>query len=107
MHRVGLEGEELRVRLHAERRKRNLSQAQVAVLFGVSKMALSNWETEKKPIPAELEGLLLRWVETGQAPTAEELASRRNRRTGVNPRTGKPWKDDEDGPPVVSRGLPE
>lgn len=106
-HRVGLEGEELRVRLHAERRKRNLSQAQVAVLFGVSKMALSNWETEKKPIPAELEGLLLRWVETGQAPTAEELASRRNRRTGVNPRTGKPWKDDEDGPPVVSRGLPE
>jgi len=114
-HRVGLEGEELRVRLHAERRKRNLSQAQVAVLFGVSKMALSNWETEKKPIPAELEALVLRWVETGQAPTAEELASRRNRRTGVNPRTGSLGRTTRTGlpwSPEVSRskpwiGLPE
>lgn len=100
--RVGLEGEELRIRLHAERKKRKLSQEDVAVLFGVTRQALSTWESEKKPIPAELEGLVLRWVETGQAPTAEELASRRNRRAGVNPRTGKPWKDDENGPPVTS-----
>ncbi len=101
---VGLEHEELRVRLRQKRIERKLSQADVAVLFGVTRQALSTWESEKKPIPAELEGLVLRWVETGQAPTAEELASRRNRRAGVNPETGKPWKerDDEDGPAGAS-----
>lgn len=40
----------------------------------------------------EMAPLVVRWIETGQAPTVEELASLKTRRPGVNPETGGPWK---------------
>lgn len=88
---VGLVSEPLRLRLFAARKDRKLSQAAVGKLFGVSQPVVALWErgTERdengkagKPIPAELAPLVLRWVDTGKAPTAEELASRKTRRTG-------------------------
>ena len=88
----------LRHRLRAARLERGLSLAHVGDLFGVSKVAVSKWETgtepdeedgvvRGRPIPAELEAAVLRWVETGEAPTAEELASRKTRRAGVRRET--------------------
>lgn len=84
---VGLEGLDLFRRLHAARRQRGLTQATVGGLFGVSQKTVALWEagTEPdddgkvrgKPIAEGLVPLVLRWVETGEAPTAAELASRR------------------------------
>ena len=95
---VGLGSEPLRIRLYAARKDRKLSQADVGELFGVSQRTVGLWEAgpdldEKgrpkgKPIPAELVPLLLRWVETEEAPTAEELASRKTRRAGVQKEEG-------------------
>jgi len=83
---VGLEGAPLWIRLRVARADRKLSQAKVAGLFGVTQQALARWEaeedTDRKPIPSELAPLVRRWVETGEAPTPDELAARRTRRTG-------------------------
>jgi len=84
----------LRHRLRAARLERGLSLAETGKLFGVSHAALSKWETgtepdeedgrvRGKPIPAELVPLVLRWVETGEAPAEENLAARKTRRSGV------------------------
>ncbi len=98
----GLTALPLHARLRATRRARGLSLAAVGALFGVSHVTVSRWETgpepdhtgtvRGKPIPAELEPLLRRWIETGAAPTPEDLAARTTARSGVNPETGKPWK---------------
>ena len=82
----------LRIRLRAARLERKLSLAEVGRLFGVSHAAVSTWETgtepdmegkvHGKPIPAELVPLVLRWVETGEAPSPSELAARKNTRGG-------------------------
>jgi DNA-binding transcriptional regulator YiaG len=82
----------LRIRLRAARLERKLSLAEVGRLFGVSQPAVSTWETgtepdmegevHGKPIPAELVPLVLRWVETGEAPSPSELAARKNTRGG-------------------------
>jgi hypothetical protein len=92
----------LHARLRATRQTRGLSLAAVGVLFGVSHVTVSRWEvgTEPdhtgtvrgKPIPPELVPLLRRWMEIGAAPAPEELAARTTARSGVNPQTGKPWK---------------
>lgn len=84
---VGLEGLDLPRRLHAARKQRGLTQAAVGTLFGVSQAAVAFWEagTEPdedgkvrgKPIAEDLVPLVVRWVETGEAPTADELAARR------------------------------
>ena len=82
---VGLEGSPLWVRLSVERKKRKLSQAKVGVLFGVIQQAVAAWERGEengKAIPAELAPMVLRWVETGTPPTADELAARKTRRGG-------------------------
>jgi hypothetical protein len=82
----------LRHRLRAARLDRNLRLEDVGKLFGVSKMAVSKWEVgtdtdeegrvRGKPIPHELVQLVVRWIETGKPPTAEELSSRKTRRPG-------------------------
>ena len=70
----------LRERLQEIMNRRKVSGAALASLFGVSKMTVSNWVSGKKPIPEDAVPLLVRWIESGTAPTAEELAARRSRR---------------------------
>jgi DNA-binding transcriptional regulator YiaG len=70
----------LRERLQEVMKRRKVSGAALAPLFGVSKMTVSNWISGKKPIPRDAVPLLVRWIESGTAPTAEELAARRSRR---------------------------
>ena len=83
--RVGLEGEPLHVRLYLTRKERKLSQAAVGAIFGVIQQAVAAWERGEetgKAIPAELAPMVLRWVEDGTPPTADELAARKTRRGG-------------------------
>jgi tetratricopeptide (TPR) repeat protein len=98
----GLTALPLHARLRATRRARGLSLAAVGTLFGVSHVMVSRWEAgpepddtgtvRGRPIPAELEPLLQRWIETGAAPAPEDLAARTTARPGVNLGTGKPRK---------------
>lgn len=69
----------LRERLREVMNRRKVSGAVLAPLFGISKMTVSNWTTGKKPIPVDASPLLVRWIESGAAPTPEELAARRRR----------------------------
>lgn len=81
---VGLDTEPLWVRLYVTRKEKKLSQAAVGRIFGFSRITANYWEkgTEPgedgkvrgKPIPADVAPLIIHWVETGTAPTAEELA---------------------------------
>jgi DNA-binding transcriptional regulator YiaG len=70
----------VRERIQEVMHRRKVSGAALASLFGISKMTVSNWLTGKKPIPEDAVPLLVRWVESGTAPTPEELAARRGRR---------------------------
>lgn len=82
----------MRTRLRSARAVKRLSQAKVGGIFGVSQKTIDNWEkgplpddagrVRGKPIPHEVLPLLLRWLETGQEPTGEELARRTTRRSG-------------------------
>jgi len=82
--------------------ERQLSLAAVGALFGVSHAMVSRWERGQepdadgivrgKPIPRELVPFMTRWLQTGEAPSAEELAARTTARAGVNRLTGKPQK---------------
>lgn len=82
----------IRELLRRKREELGLSQKQVGDLFRVSKMTLSHWErgpepaedgkVRGKPIPREVALLLQRWIETGEAPSSEELASRKTSRSG-------------------------
>ena len=83
------EGEPLRHRLHRERKLRGLRQADVARVFGVGQAVVARWEhgtapdengkVRGKPIPDAVVPLLVRWLDTGQKPTSEELAGTRIR----------------------------
>lgn len=74
-------------RLRGARRERSLSQKDVALLFGVSREMVAQWEagTEKdergrvkgRPIRKGLVPSILRWIESGEAPGPETLARRR------------------------------
>jgi tetratricopeptide (TPR) repeat protein len=85
----------LRTRLRTARQSRGLTLAAVGALFGVSHATVSQWESgpepdarghvRGKPIPSALRPLLERWIATGEAPTAEELAV--HTRRSVRPRT--------------------
>lgn len=83
---VGLDAAELRVRLHAKRRERELTSDIVGKVFGVSKMTVSNWERGRDaggaPIPEDLQPLILRWIESGEGPTEDELKALTARRRG-------------------------
>lgn len=75
--RNAFRGLPLRERLQEVMKRRKVSGAALASLFGVSKMTVSYWITGKKPIAEDAVPLLVRWIESGTAPTAEELAARR------------------------------
>lgn len=80
----------IRNRLLARRRELGLSQAATGALFGVSQQTVALWEagteaqveggSRGKPIPGELAPMILRWIESGVVPTAEELATRKTAR---------------------------
>jgi DNA-binding XRE family transcriptional regulator len=82
---VGLDTEPLWIRLYIARKEKKLSQAEVGRIFGVSQGTANYWERGTDPgedgkvhgkaIPADVAPLILRWVETGEAPKAEELAA--------------------------------
>lgn len=79
-------------RLRFVMKDRGLRQQAVSSIFGVSQQSMSYWlkgtipdmdgKVYGKPIPEELVPLVVRWIEHVQAPTAEELASRKTRRIG-------------------------
>ncbi len=79
-------------RLRAARLKRGLSQTEVGGIFGVSQRSVSHWEarlepqgderSRGKPIPRDLAPLILLWIESGVAPTDQELAARKTSRPG-------------------------
>jgi hypothetical protein len=79
----GFRGWPLPQRLRAMMKKRGLRQKDVAALFGVSAPVVTYWlqgedsKGKRKLIPKRLAPLVVRWVETGEAPTPEELASSR------------------------------
>jgi len=84
--------EALWIRLYKKRKELRLSQAVVGKYFGVSQVKISHWEAgtepdakgkiKGKPISRELIPLVERWVELDIIPSKEELASRKNRRSG-------------------------
>lgn len=84
--KVGLAETELRVRLHATRQERKLTTAAVGLVFGVSKMTVSKWERGRDnggaQIPADLQPLVLRWIDTSEGPTEAELVTLAARRRG-------------------------
>jgi len=70
----------LRERLQEVMKRRQVSGAVLADLLDVSKMTISRWLRGKKPIAEDAVPLLVRWIESGTAPTAEELAARQRRK---------------------------
>ncbi|HEB53641.1 MAG TPA: hypothetical protein ENI87_10355, partial [bacterium] len=78
----------LRERLAAARKQRGLSERQLAALFVVDENTVKNWELgpvqEGEPwhpgthIEAHVGALLERWIETGDPPTPEAIASWKN-----------------------------
>jgi transcriptional regulator with XRE-family HTH domain len=71
----------------AEFETRKLKRTELARIFGVSSAAVTYWlrglklgedASEAKPIPEDLGRLMvrwIRWIETGQEPTPDELAA--------------------------------
>lgn len=81
----GFRGWPLPRRLRAMMRRRGLRQTDLAVMFEVSPPVITYWLGGKNPIPPDVDPLLVRWVENGTPPTAEELAAlaaRRSKRPG-------------------------
>jgi integrase len=70
----------LNQRLAEVRRARGLSARQVGAYFGVGREQVLAWEGSLRggrPIPSRTAPLVQRWIETGEVPSAEELASKR------------------------------
>ncbi|OPZ62133.1 MAG: hypothetical protein BWY86_00538 [Candidatus Aminicenantes bacterium ADurb.Bin508] len=92
--KVGLQWSPLWQRLRATVKDKGLTQTKAARLFGVVQQTFAGWIAGPErgyPIPEELVPLVKRWVDGGDPPSPEELASRKTKRPGVNPETGKPW----------------
>jgi transcriptional regulator with XRE-family HTH domain len=71
-------------RLYAALAERKLKRKDLARIFGVSCAAVTYWlnglklgedPKDAKPIPGDLAILMVRWLETGQEPTPQELAA--------------------------------
>jgi DNA-binding transcriptional regulator YiaG len=77
---------ELRERLYAKRKDRRLSQADVGRVFEVSQSIVASWERgperKGKAIPENIRPLVLRWIETNEGPTEDELMALAARRRG-------------------------
>ena len=74
----------LPVLIHETLSRRNLKRADFARIFGVSKMTVSHWlhglkegedPANAKRIAPDLVPLVMRWIETGIAPSGEELTA--------------------------------
>jgi len=99
---VGLGTEPLGTRLYIARNERKWSQTAVGKLFGVSRRMVDYWEkgaetTESgrpqgRPIPKDVARLVQGWVETGTAPTAEEMTNILSRRKKKHGGKGLPRK---------------
>jgi hypothetical protein len=87
---VGLS--ELRHLMRAARKDRGLSQKKLGQVFNVSQAVVANWERgpehKGKAIPEYLRPLVLRWTETGEGLTEDELKALAARRPGVK-KTGR------------------
>lgn len=97
----GFRGWALPDRLRAMMERRGLRQKDLAPLFGVSAPTVTYWlkgtspdpedgVVRGKPIPEDVAPLITRWVETGEAPTAEELAAIRQKRGQRRQGPGRP-----------------
>ena len=71
-------------RLYAALEARKLKRTDLARIFGVTPGAVTRWlygmklgedQAKAKPIPADLGSLMVRWLESGQEPTPDELAA--------------------------------
>ena len=92
---TGFRGWPLHDRLRAMMKRRGLRQKDLAPLFGVSPPVITYWlkgtepEEDGKvhglPIPEDVAPLVVRWVETGVSPTAEELKDINARRALKRP----------------------
>lgn len=78
--------------IHETLSKRGLKRSDFARIFGVSKMAVSHWlhglkdgedPANAKRIAPDLVPFIMRWIETGQEPSADELASLPSRQKGA------------------------
>jgi len=86
----GFRGWPLSQRLRAMMERRGLRQKDLAAMFGVSPPVITYWlkgtepgedgRVRGKTIPEDVALLIVRWVETGEAPSAEELAARKTKR---------------------------
>ena len=91
----GFRGWPLHRRLRAVMVQRKLRQKDLASMFGVSAPVITYWlkgtEPEEDgvvrglPIPEDVAPLIVRWVESGEVPTAEELAALKARRAVKSP----------------------
>ena len=76
-------GSPIKYRLWGAMKKRKLKNVDIARIFGVSKMAVSQWlygmkegqddPSKARRIPDDLAALMERWVDAGQEPTQAEL----------------------------------
>lgn len=72
--------ENLATQLRAARKRRKLSEAQLAKAFGVSQEMIAMVELGTKAVPSELAPMIRRFVESGRLPTSDELAARKQDR---------------------------
>lgn len=72
----------LPAQLREARKRRKLSQQQLASKLGISQEMLSMVEDGVKAIPSELVPMVRRFVDSGRTPTTDELHARKNTRPG-------------------------
>jgi hypothetical protein len=74
---VGVEALGLRERFNVKKNAEGLTVRDLGEVFGVSRTTVSNWlrarEEGGEPIPDHFRPLVLRWIETGERPTPEDL----------------------------------
>lgn len=76
----GFRGWPLPRRLEAMKKRRGVRNKALAGLFGVSPMTVSYWLAGTKKIPSYMVPLVVRWIETGEPPSSEELTALMPRR---------------------------
>lgn len=74
---VGVEALGLRERFNVKKNAEGLTVRDLGEVFGISRTTVSNWlrarEEGGEPIPDHFRPLVLRWIETGERPTPEDL----------------------------------
>ena len=62
--------------LRSAREARALTQQQLSEVFNIPRATLAKWETGAKRVPARLASIVLKWMESGEAPDELELERR-------------------------------